>query len=91
MAFIDTTSRTVVGRLPAANPHNIALSPNGRTAYAAAQAKGALGLAILDVAGMSQTGFVPLDKMPRALSVSPDGKWLYFTLAGSDAVQVLDT
>ena len=25
------------------------------------------------------------------LDVSPDGKWLYFTVAGDDAVQVLDT
>ncbi len=91
VAFIDTASRTVVGRLPVGNPHNIALSPDGRTAYTAAQMKGALGLAILDIAGRSQTGFVPLDKTPRALSVSLDGKWLYFTLAGSDAVQVLDT
>ena len=91
VAFIDTASRTGVGRLPAGNPHNIALSPDGRTAYTAAQAKGGLGLAILDVAGRAQTGFVPLDKMPRALSVSPDGKRVYFTVAGSDAVQVLDT
>jgi YVTN family beta-propeller protein len=40
---------------------------------------------------MRQTGSVPLDKMPRALNLSPDGRKLYFTLAGSDAVQVLDT
>jgi len=91
VAFIDTASRTVVGKLPVGNPHNIALSPDGRTAYVAAQMKDSLGLAVLDVAGRSQTAFVPLDKTPRALSVSPDGKRVYFTLAGSDAVQVLDT
>ena len=91
VAFIDTASRQVVARLPADNPHNIALSPDGRTAYVAVQKAGALGLAVLDVPSRSQVGFVPLDKTPRALSVSPDGKSLYFTLAGSDAVQVLDT
>ena len=34
---------------------------------------------------------MPLDKTPRALDVSPDGKWLYFTVAGADSVQVLNT
>ncbi len=91
VAFIDTASREVVARLPAGNPHNIALSADGRTAYVAVQKPGAAGLAVLDVPGREQVGFLPLDKTPRALSLSPDGKSLYFTLAGSDAVQVLDT
>ena len=38
-----------------------------------------------------QVGVVPLDKTPRALDLSPDGRWLYFTVAGSNAVMVLDT
>lgn len=91
VAFIDAASREVVARLPAGNPHNIAISPDGRTAYVAIQKPGAAGLAVLDVPDRSQVGFVPLDKTPRALSVSPDGTSLYFTLAGSDEVQVLDT
>ena len=74
-----------------ASPHNIALTPDGHTAYVAAQAKGALALAVVDVRSMRQTGSVPLDKTPRALNVSRDGKKLYFTVAGVDAVQVLDT
>jgi len=32
-----------------------------------------------------------LDKTPRALDASPDGKRVYFTLAGVNAIQVLDT
>ncbi len=31
-----------------------------------------------------------LDNTPRALNVSPDGQELFFTVAGVDAVQVLD-
>ncbi len=91
VAFIDTASNTVVGRVPVSSPHNIAISPDGRTAYAAAQMKGSLGLVIIDVSGAARKGVVPLDKMPRALGFSPDGRKLYFTLAGSDSVQVLDT
>jgi YVTN family beta-propeller protein len=39
---------------------------------------------------MAMTGSVSLSKVPRALNFSPDGKLLYFTQAGVDAVQVLD-
>jgi YVTN family beta-propeller protein len=74
-----------------ASPHNIAISPDGRTAYVASQGKGALAIVILDIAGMKAKGTVALDKMPRALNLSPDGKKLFYTLAGSDSVQVLDT
>jgi YVTN family beta-propeller protein len=91
VVFIDTASNTVRGQVGVASPHNIALTPDGRTAYVASQSKGAFALVVLDVAGMKQTAIVPLEKMPRALNVSPDGKKLYYTLAGLDAVQVLAT
>jgi len=91
VAFIDTASNTVTAVLPLTSPHNIAISPDGRTAYVAAQGKGALALVILDIPRMTRKGSVPLDKTPRALNFSPDGAKLYFTLAGSDSVQVLDT
>ena len=47
-------------------------------------------LTILNIADKKQIDNIPLDKTPRALNFSPDGKLLYFTLAGADAVQVLD-
>lgn len=90
VAVIDTVRNEVVAKVPVGSPHNIAISPDGRTAYVASQTPGAPTLAILDLAGRRQTGAVPLDKTPRALGFSPDGSTLYFTLAGSDAVQVLD-
>jgi len=40
--------------------------------------------------GRSVVRSVPLDKTPRALEFSPDGKYLYFTQAGLSAVAVLD-
>jgi YVTN family beta-propeller protein len=45
---------------------------------------------VQDLTTDTQTDTMPLDKTPRALSMSPDGSTLLFTLAGSDAVQVLD-
>jgi YVTN family beta-propeller protein len=90
VAFIDASSAAVLGTVDVASPHNIAITPDGRTAFVASQPKGAFALVSVDVRGMKRIGVVPLDKMPRALNVSPDGTKLYFTLAGSDAVQVLD-
>jgi YVTN family beta-propeller protein len=88
---IDTVRNQVIWRIPVGNPHNLAISPDGRMAYVAAQQRGATALVVLDLTIRRQMGAVPLDKTPRALSFSPDGNTLYFTLAGSDAVQVLDT
>src|SRR4030095_16955738 len=91
VAFVDTASNQVVGQVPVPSPHNIAISPDGQTAYVAAQKQGETALVILDVHKKMQVGAVPLDKAPRALTFSPDGKALYFTQAGLDAVQVLNT
>ncbi len=91
VAFVDTATNQVVAHVAVPNPHNIAVSPDGHTAYVAAQKPGAFGLTIFDVGKRTQIGNVPLDKTPRALNFSPDGKELYFTEAGVNAVQVLDT
>ncbi|HEY3341321.1 MAG TPA: cytochrome D1 domain-containing protein [Anaerolineae bacterium] len=90
VTFIDTSSNKIASQVPISNPHNIAISPDGGTAYVASQAPGAAGLAIINIASQTKTGMVQLDKVPRALNYSPDGKMIYFTLAGVDAVQVLD-
>ena len=90
VAVIDSVRNQVVARIPVGNPHNIAISPDGKTAFVAAQQPGATGLAILDLEARQRVGTLPLDKTPRALSFSPDGNTLYLTLAGSDAVQVVD-
>lgn len=88
--LIDTATDQVVGRASVPQPHNSAISPDGRVAYVGAQQQGATALVAIDLGSMTQIATVPLDKAPRALNFSPDGRQLYFTLAGSDAVQVLD-
>jgi YVTN family beta-propeller protein len=88
--LLDTSTDQIVGRVPIPQPHNSAISPDGRRAYVGSQQQGATALIAVDLTSMTQIGSVPLDKSPRALSFSPDGRWVYFTVAGSDAVQVLD-
>jgi YVTN family beta-propeller protein len=89
--FVDTATDRVVGRVPVAQAHNGALSADGRVAWVGSQQQGATALVRIDVPGFKETARVPLDKTPRALDLSPDGKRLYFTVAGLAAVQVLDT
>jgi YVTN family beta-propeller protein len=88
--LIDTTSDRVVGRVPVPQPHNSAISADGRTAYVGSQRQGATAIVILDLVHKTQRGWVPLDKAPRALALSPDNTRLYVTVAGADSVQVLD-
>lgn len=90
LAIIDVATNTVTTQLSVPKPHNIAISPDGHTAYVASQMTGAFGLVIFNLIDKAQVGMISLDKAPRALSFSPDGKQLYFTQAGIDAVQVLN-
>ena len=89
--FIDTGRDVVVGRVPVAQAHNGAMSADGGTAWVGSQQQGATVLVRIDVAAMKEAARVPLDKTPRALDLSPDGRRLYFTVAGLAAVLVLDT
>jgi YVTN family beta-propeller protein len=88
---IDTATDRVAGRVAVARAHNGAFSPDGRTAYVGSQQQGATALVVLDLVRWAEAARIPLDRTPRALDVSPDGAWLYFTVAGDDAVQVLET
>jgi YVTN family beta-propeller protein len=87
---IDTSSNQVVWQVSVPQPHNLAITSDGRTVYAASQKAGSQALAIIDVPSGTETGSVSLDHTPRALDVSPDGKEVFFTEAGVDAVLVLD-
>ncbi len=88
--FVDTATNKVTGTVSVPKPHNLAISPDGKTAYVASQLAGALELAILNLTDKTMTGMVKLDKTPRALNFSHDGKHLYFTLLDVPALQVLD-
>src|SRR5215468_530687 len=91
VSVIDTVTDAITGRIPVPQPHNGAFSPDGRTAYVGSQRQGATAVVVLDLAAKKEIARIALDKTPRALDVSPDGAWLYLTVAGDDAVQVYDT
>ncbi len=90
VVFVDTATRAVVGMAGVAKPHTIAMRPDGKVAYVASQQPGAFALAVIDIPSRSVARTVALDKPPRDLEFGWDGKALYFTQAGLDAVQVLD-
>jgi YVTN family beta-propeller protein len=87
---VDTAADRVTARIPVAQAHNAALSPDGRRAYIASQQQGAAALVTLDLEAGREIGRLPLVKTQRAVDASPDGRRVHFTLAGVDAVQVLD-
>src|SRR5882724_2703779 len=88
---IDTTTDRVIGDVPVAQPHNGTLSRDGRAGWVASQQQGATALVRLDLTKWKEVGRVALDKTPRGLELSPDGRRAFFTLAGINAIQVLDT
>jgi YVTN family beta-propeller protein len=87
---IDTSTNQITWQTPVPQPHNIAITADGQTAYAGSQAQDSPSIAIIDIASGAQTGSVPLDHSPRALNVTPDGQALVFTEAGVDSLLVLD-
>jgi YVTN family beta-propeller protein len=88
---IDTVTDRVIGEVPVAQPHNGTLSRDGRTGWVASQQQGATALVRLDLTLWKEVARLPLDKTPRGLELSPDGRRVFFTLAGINAIQVLDT
>jgi len=88
---IDTATLTVTAQVPVAKAHGVTLTADGRTAYIGSQdVPNHNAIVVLDLPGRRITATVPLAQTPRGLSVSPDGKSLYFTTANSADVYVLD-
>jgi YVTN family beta-propeller protein len=90
VALVDTMTRSVLATVPVLKPHTIAIRAGDRQAYVTAQEPGHLALAVIDLAARSVVASVPLEKVPRDLEFGPNGKALYFSIAGVNAVQVLD-
>lgn len=90
IAFIDTATQDVVGTVGVAKPHTIAIRPDGKVAYIASQEPGRSALSVVDLDTRAVLRAIPLDKTPRDLEFAHDGKALYFTKAGVNAVEVLD-
>lgn len=90
IAFVDTATQAVVGRVGVAKPHTIAIRPDGKVAYIASQEPGHFALIVIDLNARSVLRTIALGKSPRDLEFGHDGKALYVTEAGINAVEVLD-
>ena len=88
---IATATDRVIAEVAVAQPHNGTLSRDGSIAWVGSQQQGATALVRLDLTAGKETARVALDKTPRGLELTPDGKRVFFTLAGNDSIQVLDT
>jgi YVTN family beta-propeller protein len=89
---IDTSTLKITAQVSVAKPHGVALSPDGRTAYVGQQdVPDHTAVVVVDIPGRRVSARLPLDQAPRGLTVSPDGKSMYFTEANSADIQVLDT
>ena len=90
VAFIDVATLAVKATVPVPKPHTIAIRPDGTQAYVTSQEPGKFAVVVIDLATSKTVGNIALDKPPRDLEFSGDGKTLYLTLAGMAAVQVID-
>lgn len=90
IAIVDTATQNIVATVPVPKPHTLAIRPDGKLAYVASQEPSKFALVVVDLATRAVIRTVPLDKPPRDLEFGFDGKALYFTMAGVNAVQVLD-
>ncbi len=90
VAFVDVATNAVVATVSVANPHTIAIRPDGKLAYVGSQEPGKFALVVVDLASHAVVRSVALDKPPRDPEFGYDGKALYFTMAGINAIEVLD-
>jgi YVTN family beta-propeller protein len=90
VAFVDTASRAVVASVAVAKPHTIAVRPDGKVAYVASQQPGQFALVVIDLATRAVVRTIALDKPPRDPEFSHDGRFLYVTTAGVNALRVID-
>ncbi|MGW0582773.1 beta-N-acetylglucosaminidase domain-containing protein [Streptomyces sp. NPDC002920] len=72
-----------------ANPGEVVVSADGRTAYAANQ--GANSVSVIDVASGTVTGTVAVGRVPAGLALTPDGGTLWVANYTDGTVQPIDT
>jgi YVTN family beta-propeller protein len=90
IAFVDTTKQAVTASVSVGKPHTIGASPDGKIAYVSSQVPGQFGVAVIDLAERKVVRTIAIDKTPRDLEYSPDGRAVYFTKAGANVIEVLD-
>ncbi|ELP69027.1 beta-N-acetylglucosaminidase domain-containing protein [Streptomyces turgidiscabies] len=89
VSSVDLASGTSTEIPVGANPGEIVVSSDGRTAYAANQ--GSDTVSVIDVAAAKVTSTVAVGDVPAGLALTPDGRTLWVADYSDDAVQPIDT
>lgn len=71
------------------SPHNVQVSPNGRTMWAVSGSDSLA--AMVDTKTLGLHGTVPTGGMPAHLVLSPDGRTAYTTNGADNSVSAIDT
>jgi YVTN family beta-propeller protein len=90
IAFVDTAKQSVIATVAVTKPHTIAIRPDGKVAYVSSEEPEKPALVVIDVSGRTVARRLPLEKVPRDLEFGHDSREIYFTMAGVNAVMVLD-
>ncbi|HMK38571.1 MAG TPA: YncE family protein, partial [Bacteroidota bacterium] len=82
---------TVVRSFEAPKPHNLAVAPDGKALYVAAQDPGKTGILKINLTTGKTESFLRSVTIPRSLNLSPDGQRLVSTQADRNEVQFYRT
>lgn len=89
VSSIDLSSGTTKNISVGANPGEVVVSADGRTAYVANQ--GSNTVSVIDVASGSVTATVAVGRVPAGLALTPDGGTLWVANYSDGTVQPVDT
>jgi YVTN family beta-propeller protein len=70
-------------------PHGVTIAPDGKRAFVALTAAGAV--AVVDLETLKEIGRLDVGRWPRSLALTPDGKRLAVGVSGDGGVAVVDT
>ena len=88
VSFIDTASHNVTYASAGNGAYDIAVSPDGRTAYVTNMNE--KSVSVLGVLGQAQLGEITVGNMPMGVAVSDDGCRAYVANSGSDLISVIN-
>ncbi|CAG1012281.1 Hydrazine synthase subunit beta [Burkholderiales bacterium] len=90
IVVIDAASTTVLAQISGYTGAGVVVAPDGQRFYVA-DSRESGGVAVFRTATNELLARISVDRYPREIDVSPDGKFLYVTHSQDDRVSVIDT
>src|SRR4030095_5037345 len=90
VSVIDAHTNAVVGTVVLEAPSDVAISPDGRTAYVT-NGRSLGDVVLIDAARVAVIGRIPVGLAPSAIAISRDGAAAYVANENSDSLSVIDT